>query len=311
MPKPDSFDNRQKLPEFYSTHPAQRAQITLVATPIGNLGDFTDRARQAFIRADEIWCEDTRLTQQLFSALKIESQAILKRLDEQASELELQRKLEEVSEKKRQIVVVSDAGTPGISDPGGKVVAQAIHFPDVRVQTIPGASSLLAHLAGCPMGGPRFRFIGFFPREEKDQHEVLLDFISQDQDLSLVFFESPHRIRSTLSSLQKWSELNCSNLYFSLSKELTKLHESKWMGEGPHFFEKLFEQGFDDRGEWVVSLHLPKGYVINQKTSQDWELALNCLILAEVPVKKAAQIISAQFSVAKNLAYDAAIKIKK
>src|SRR4051812_38674708 len=111
------------LDQIYQTHPAQRAKISMIATPIGNLSDLTSRAIHALEHCSELWCEDTRHTQNLLNALQINrsgDQGRLKRFDQHTVEKDIIKLLERVQEQGQWIGVVTDAGTPGVSDPGAK-----------------------------------------------------------------------------------------------------------------------------------------------------------------------------------------------
>ena len=313
MPNEESSRNRQLLPleeSIYFTHADQKAKISMISTPIGNLNDLTIRARNALEKADELWCEDTRHTQLLLNLLGI-SRPRLKRVDQHSSDDELRRMLKNVKDLGQWIGVVTDAGTPGISDPGARIAELLIEFPEVRLEPIPGASAVSAFVSISGMSSPQFTFHGFFPRKDSEILELLSDLKSYSKFESHVFFESPKRIVSTIESLSKWCEERDFTPKFVFAKELTKIHESIWQGQGRQFLEQLPSLSFDERGEWVFSVTLPKKYVINRKVQADWELTLECLIFARIPTKEAASIIADRFPVAKKLAYQSALELQK
>lgn len=324
----DHHDNRQKMPlnstreqthpdgYRYHTYPAQRAKLSMIATPIGNLDDLTPRARNALLNADELWCEDTRHTLALLQAItKNEVQARefprLRRLDQHTDEKQIKRWLEEVSAGGQWIGVVTDAGTPGVSDPGGLVTHLIPQFPLIRLEPIPGPSavSAMASIAGFEENA--FIFKGFFPRREDEIVELLNELKNSGATRNWIFFESPNRIRDTFTALSKWSAEQAFVPEFVFAKELTKLHESVYRGAGADFFESLQSKELDERGEWVIAVILPKSYVKSEKTESDWELALECLIQAQISPKEATSIIVQRFSVAKNLAYKTALEMQK
>ncbi len=313
MPTKNDSVTGQKIltvKDHYHTHPAQRARISMVATPIGNLSDMTPRARQSLVDCDEIWCEDTRHTQQLLNALKVdavEGRRRLKRFDQHVSPKDLEHLLEQVQEKGQWIVVVTDAGTPGISDPGAMIAAQIHHFPEIRIEPIPGPSAVSAFVSIAGFQDNSFKFQGFFPREPKDAME-LLDELGAG---GTIFFESPKRIRETIKILKQWCETSGIILKFCFAKELSKIYETIYSGTGISFLDELLGQDFDERGEWVFSVYLSNENVKNKKPVSEWELAMKCLIDAEIPTKTASQIIASHYQIAKNLAYQYAIDLQK
>jgi 16S rRNA (cytidine1402-2'-O)-methyltransferase len=309
MPNEELPHNRQNLPKadsIYYTHPAQKARISMIAVPIGNLADITHRALDALEKVDELWCEDTRHTQALLNALGI-SRPRLKRVDQHTSMEEFKKLLKGVEDSGQWIGVVTDAGTPGISDPGAKIVELLTEFPRVRVEPIPGPSAVSAFVSIAGITSGLFQFQGFFPRNDSDIDQLLSDLKDNAKLESHVFFESPNRVSHSVGALKKWCETLDFTPKFVFAKELTKLHETIWSGEGLKFLEWLQLQSFDERGEWVFSITLPKNYVINRKAQADWELTLECLIEAEISTKDAANLIASRFSVAKKLAYQTAL----
>ena len=313
MPNEKNSDNRQNLPKedsIYFTHPAQKARISMIAVPIGNLSDVTHRALDALERVDELWCEDTRHTQALLNALGIQ-RTRLKRVDQHTTEAEYKKLLKSVEDSGQWIGVVTDAGTPGVSDPGAKISEMIPSFPRVRLEPIPGPSAVSAFVSIAGVSSGTFQFQGFFPRNDSDIVQLLSDLKDTAKCESHLFFESPNRIAHTVSALKSWCETLDFIPKFVFAKELTKLHETLWVGDGLGFLEWLQAQGFDERGEWVFSITLPKSYVINRKAQADWELTLECLIEAGISTKDAASLISSRFSVAKKLAYNTSLEIQK
>ncbi len=290
----------------YQTHPAQRAKISMIATPIGNLADITPRAIQALEQCDELWCEDTRHTQNLLNALKIDRHR-LRRFDQHTPEKELHQLLERVQEQGQWIGVVTDAGVPGISDPGAKIVENIFQYPEIKIEPIPGVSAVSAFVSIAGFSDSSFCFQGFFPRERNDALALLNSLYCS----ATVFFDSPKRIRETIETLKIWSEALDFTPQFCFAKELTKIHETVYAGKGTKFIELFLGQDFDERGEWVFSIELPKNYLKNKKVVAEWELTLECLIEAEIPTKKAAQLVSSKFEIAKNLAYQKALELQK
>ncbi len=292
----------------YHTSPDQKARISMIATPIGNLSDISVRARETLQSVHELWCEDTRHTQSLLIALGI-SRGRLLRVDQHIGDEELKKMLANVENSGQWIGMVSDAGTPGVSDPGAKIAELLADFPGIRIEAVPGASAVSAFVSVGGVNGA-FSFQGFFPRSDSDKIQLLNDLKDHEPTNTWIFFESPNRIEGTISALRNWCETLEFTPKFVFAKELTKLHESIWSGQGAQFLEWFQQQNVDERGEWVFSIKLPKDCVINKKTEGDWEVTLECLIEAGISTKDAAALISGRFLIAKKLAYQFALEIQ-
>ncbi len=287
----------------------------MIAVPIGNLGDITERAMRTIEVCDELWCEDTRHTQALLNALGMESKRV-RRVDQHITESDLNHLLERVDEQGQHIGVVTDAGTPGLSDPGSKIIERMTRFSRIRIEPIPGASSLTCFISIAGFSENTFVFQGFFPRSTGDAEELLSEIKGSTSARSFVFFESPNRIRDTIECLKVWCEEPEFTPKFILAKELTKLHETIWMGDGAEFLDHLLQQQFDERGEWVFGIELSadwlsKNDVKNRKADTDWVLSLDCLISAGISTKQASHVIAEKYKIAKNLAYREALELQK
>jgi 16S rRNA (cytidine1402-2'-O)-methyltransferase len=195
--------------------------LYVVATPIGNLSDITLRALDVLKRVDRIACEDTRQTQKLLNHFAISTPTVSCH-----EHNERQRAAELIADLKNgvRVALVSDAGTPGISDPGSWLVREAI-AAGVRVIPIPGANAALGALAASGAAA-EFQFVGFLPEKvgaRRTRLETLLaDFDSAEPPRVLVFYEAPHRILLTLGDLE---ELGGAERRVVLARELTKMHE--------------------------------------------------------------------------------------
>ena len=317
MPTKKEPHNRQSLPSeqnqlspFYQTHPAQRAKVSMIATPIGNLSDISPRAEQVIQDCDELWCEDTRHTLALLNALKLGPKR-LRRLDQHTDDVEIRKLLKGVQEQGQRIGVVTDAGTPGISDPGARVVALVTEFSDIKLEPIPGPSAVSTILSVVGLEENSFSFQGFFPRDLPSASELLKNIQEDKLTRSFIFFESPFRIRDTVNVLLNWSKSLDFIPQFFFGKELTKIHETFFSGQGTEFLEQMLAQGFDERGEWVFLIVIPKSYVKNKVEDSSWRVTLECLISAGISTKDSSVLISQRFSVAKKLAYQEALEIQK
>jgi 16S rRNA (cytidine1402-2'-O)-methyltransferase len=194
--------------------------LYLVATPIGNLGDITLRAIDVLRRADRIACEDTRQTQKLLNHFEIATPTVSCHAhNERTRAAELTAAILRGSA----IALVSDAGMPGISDPGHILVAAAI-AAGIRVFPIPGANAALSALIASGLPAAEFTFLGFLP-EKSGARRTRLEALAReaaDAPRTLVFYEAPHRIAQTLADLEAvWG----AGLGIVVARELTKIHE--------------------------------------------------------------------------------------
>ncbi len=199
----------------------ERGALQVVATPIGNLGDLTPRAREALAAADVIAAEDTRRTLQLLSALGIARPLIS--LYEHNEAQRVPQLLARLAAGET-VALVSDAGMPLISDPGFELVRAAAGAGH-RIEVLPGASAITTALAGAGLPAQRFCFEGFLPPRAAERRALLAGLASEPR--TLVFFETPHRIREALADL--CAELGAER-EAALARELTKAHESFYRG---------------------------------------------------------------------------------
>lgn len=219
--------------------------LSVVATPIGNLGDITLRALETLKEADAIACEDTRVTSKLLARYSIEKPLLV--YHAQSGKLSATRILSQLEEGKR-IALVTDAGTPGISDPGTELVRLVRdHFgTDVRIETIPGATALTAALSIAGVPTNQFIFFGFLPH--KKGRQTLFKEIA-DLDRTAVFYESPHRIEKALASL---AEVLPEDRKVLVLRELTKMHEALIEGNAVEVVQHFADNPGQVRGEFVV-----------------------------------------------------------
>lgn len=230
--------------------------LSIIATPIGNLEDITLRAIKVLTNAEIILCEDTRVTKRLLDRHNIKKHTLSYHAHSKLSRVE--EIITHLKEGKN-LALVSDAGTPGISDPGSELVkkvrselANEIRTGVVKIESIPGPSALTAALsiAGVPCAD--FTFLGFLPH--KKGRETLFREISESER-TMVFYESPHRIMKTLESLEE--HLNGNSDKFSpqtvtVCRELTKIFEEIVQGTAKEV-KNYFEEHLDKiKGEFVV-----------------------------------------------------------
>jgi len=219
--------------------------LSVVATPIGNMEDITLRAIRTLGEVDYVLAEDTRVTGKLLK--KHDISTVLKRYDAHASEKVHQQVLDDLAEGKH-IALVSDAGTPGVSDPGVLIVRDA-RAAGARIEAIPGPSAVTAAFSIAGLIGNQFSFLGFVPHKKGRQtfFKAL-----EDYDHPVIFFESTHRIMKTLESLSIQTENSPIDWTITIARELTKMHEEVVTGSSSEVLE-YFESNTDhQRGEFVV-----------------------------------------------------------
>ncbi|HEY5438221.1 MAG TPA: 16S rRNA (cytidine(1402)-2'-O)-methyltransferase [Acidimicrobiales bacterium] len=192
-------------------------QLVLVATPLGNLGDISRRALELLEIADVIYCEDTRRSSTLFSAHRIRVNGRLHALHEH-NEASLCAQIVDQVAVGQTVVLISDAGTPGISDPGSRVV-RAVSEAGLVVTTAPGPSALIAALTISGLATDRFAMEGFMPRKSGEREALYAQW--RHEARTIVFYESPQRLAATLAELTPhFGERNV-----AVAREITKLHE--------------------------------------------------------------------------------------
>jgi 16S rRNA (cytidine1402-2'-O)-methyltransferase len=273
--------------------------LYVVATPIGNTADITLRALHVLALVDRIAAEDTRNTGQLLTRYGISKPLVAVH---EHNEREAALKLIEQLRAGERIAYVSDAGTPGISDPGAKLV-DAVRAARLPVIPLPGANAAATALsvAGDWAGG--FTFAGFLPPKAKQRAAALQQL--KAHPYALVFYEAPHRIAETLAAL---ADVLGGERRLLVARELTKLHEDLFQGtlaEGPGW---LAADANRARGEFVLVVEgAPPSDGDDDPAAHD---ALLKLLLEEVPVKGAAKLAAALTGASRNTLYARALTLK-
>lgn len=229
----------------------------IVATPIGNLGDITLRAIETLKSVDLILCEDTRVTKKLLDKYGINKPTMSFHAQSKLSKTD---KIFELLEEGKDLALVSDAGTPTISDPGAMLIARikerfvqgrSLKEPsqgpsfEIQVIPIPGPTALIAALSASGLTTHEFTFLGFLPH--KKGRETLFKEIAQSER-TMIFYESPHRILKTLESLEKF----CPNKKVCVARELTKIYEEFQTGTASELLTYYTQNPDKIRGEFVV-----------------------------------------------------------
>jgi 16S rRNA (cytidine1402-2'-O)-methyltransferase len=276
------------------------ATLYVVATPIGNLADISLRALHVLNLVDAIACEDTRHTQPLLRTygINVGSNKPMLALH-QHNELEATEQIISRLQRGERIAFVSDAGTPGVSDPGSKLVA-GVRAAGYRVMPLPGASSVttLLSVAGITQSD-HFTFMGFLPTKSMERDAAVLTL--QANPSSIVLLEAPHRIEAVAKAL---GVLGARQL--TIGRELTKQFEEIATFAADQFSVWLLQDSNRQRGEFVLVLHP----LVSVAENEDAPRILK-LLLAELPLKTAVKLASDITGAPRNALYDAALRLKE
>ena len=272
-----------------------KGKLYVVATPIGNLDDISIRAKRTLEESSWIACEDTRHSGRLLNHLGIQKTLYsLHEFNEKNQSLQLIRKLEQGESG----ALISDAGTPLISDPGFELIKLA-HESNIQVIPIPGACALIAALSALAIGGNGFHFDGFLPAKKGARLQRLTELKGAPE--TLVFYEAPHRIKATLEAL---CEVFGEHRFAGIARELTKKFESVYRDT----LGNLKEADIPEKGEFVIIVAgAPKVEVNSQASS--WQSILETL-LKELPLKQAVSLTVQLTGAKKNEVYDFGLEIK-
>jgi 16S rRNA (cytidine1402-2'-O)-methyltransferase len=273
-------------------------RLVLVGTPIGNLGDLSARAVEALTEADTIACEDTRRTRALLSHLGLAAGRRLVAVHDH-NEAAAVRDLLDRLDRGERVVVVTDAGMPGISDPGERLVAAAAAAGHV-VEVVPGPSAVLAALVVSGLSTSRFCFEGFLPRKGSARTKRLAELAAEPR--TIVLFEAPHRVRQAVADLAAAAG---GTRRVALARELTKLHEEVWRGTLGGAVEHLAAK--EPRGEYVLVVDgappaAPPG-------EADVEAALRARLEAGSDKRSAVAEVTTSLGVPKRMVYDIALRL--
>jgi 16S rRNA (cytidine1402-2'-O)-methyltransferase len=275
--------------------------LYVVATPIGNLDDISARALQILRAAHLIAAEDTRHSGRLLAHFGIEKPLIS--LHEHNEQSRIPRILSEL-QAGNNIALISDAGTPLISDPGF-LLLRSIRELGLKVIPIPGPSSVLAALSVAGLPTNRFAFEGFLPAKSQARRERLK--LLKNSRYTMIFFESSHRIRA---SLEDMSELLSKNRKALLARELTKFFEQSHYADLAELCVWLREDDNRCKGEFVIVVEGADSLTAEQTELQEGEGILQ-ILLDELPLKQAVKIAGKITGLNKNKLYELALSLKK
>lgn len=283
-----------------STRVQQTAGVLyIVATPIGNLEDLSARAIETLKKVDVVAAEDTRHSRRLLQHLGLRKTMLA--LHEH-NERERSDGVLDLLEKGSSIALVSDAGTPLISDPGYVLVREA-RSRGLVVTPIPGACALIAALSAAGLPTDRFRFEGFLPAK-RGARRAALEALKHEV-ATLVFYESPHRILETAAEI---AETFGDNREVVFGRELTKAFETFYAGAAAEVSAQLAADPYAVKGEFVVMVH-GATQAPEEGVNLDVDLLLR-LLTVELPVKKVARMAADLTGLSKNELYQRALDIK-
>ncbi|MEA2827989.1 MAG: rRNA (cytidine1402-2-O)-methyltransferase [Actinomycetota bacterium] len=272
--------------------------LVLVGTPIGNLGDLSPRAVEVLRTADVIACEDTRRTRQLLTAAGVPARGRLIAVHDHNEAAQVGGVLSRLAAG-QQVAVVTDAGMPGVSDPGERLVAAAVAAGH-RVDVVPGPSAAVAALvvSGLPTG--RWCFEGFLPRKGRDRSRRLAELAVEPR--TSVLFESPRRVQATVGDLVAAVG---GERRVAIARELTKRFEDVWRGTLADAVEHL--AAAEALGEYVLVV---EGAPAREPaTESDVEDGLRVRLAAGMPTRDAVAEVAAELAVPKRQVYDAALRL--
>ncbi|MBT3644900.1 MAG: 16S rRNA (cytidine(1402)-2'-O)-methyltransferase [Gammaproteobacteria bacterium] len=268
----------------------------MVATPIGNLKDISLRALEILASVDLVAAEDTRHTRRLLDHFEIKQKLIAFHDHNERRQTDL---LVDRIKAGESVALVSDAGTPLISDPGFRLV-RAARAADVVVEAVPGASALTAALSVSGLPTDQFQFLGFLPAKGR---ATRLAEVSQYPG-TIILYEAPHRMASLLETVL---EVLGGDRELVICRELTKLYEQVVQGLAGEVRDQMIRGEIPARGEFVV---LISGATIVQSVAQiELDDCLR-LLIAELPISKAAELAGKMLGLKRNLVYKRALALK-
>ena len=274
-----------------------RGTFYIVATPIGNLDDFTDRAKRVLHEVDYIAAEDTRHSKRLMNHFGIDTKLFALH---DHNERDKAAYIASLLSEGKNVALISDAGTPLISDPGYHVV-NYLRQEGHKVTPVPGPSALITALCASGLPTDRFSFVGFLPAKSKSRRDEMSSWVPSLG--TVVFYESTHRILDCLADLEAvWGE----RVQVALARELTKTFETFLSGSVSEIKQILEDDSNQTRGEFVMMVSLPA-------VEEDHSEALKILkiLLKELPVKQAAALAAEITGEKKNALYKQALAMNE
>lgn len=279
--------------------------LYIVATPIGNLGDITKRSIEILESIDIILCEDTRTSSHLLNYLNIKTKLISYH---KFNEIERSKEVINLLKNDKNIALITDAGTPCISDPGSILVRECIEN-NIEVFSLPGASAVITSLTLSGLKINNFAFYGFLERKKKQQILQLKEINNNDIEI-VIFYESPKRIVETLKNILEVMN----DPYIVVLNDLTKKFEKKYYGKTSLVIEKLCNNLNHELGEYVIIVSKnKKDDVLDNEEFTLEALLIDTVIKEKCTIKEGIQKLSLKYKnkYSKNEIYNASLNIKK
>lgn len=281
------------------------SKIYVVPTPIGNLSDMSKRSLETLEFCNFILAEDTRHTQKLLNFFEVKTKLIsYHKFNEKTRSKEI---VDKITEENLDVALVTDAGTPCISDPGYELIKIAREH-SIEIIGLPGASAITVALSISGIPTEQFAFYGFLPRKKSELEDEILK-VSKNKVKTFVIYESPKRIENLLKTLQNFMP----NAQVCVCKELTKVYEKSFYGTLESVISSIEDDKDADRGEYVVV-----GYNNDYKDDESNNLDISLeailfdkLISKKYSLKDAIKEVVSENTVSKNEVYKASLEIKK
>jgi 16S rRNA (cytidine1402-2'-O)-methyltransferase len=272
--------------------------LYIVATPIGNLADISQRALDILTQVDVIACEDTRHTQKLLSAYSIKNKTLSLH---DHNEKQRQEYIAHLLQQGKSIALVSDAGTPLISDPGFHLVRYCRAL-GLTVSPIPGACAAIAALSVAGLPTDRFTFEGFLPAKSNARQVKLAELAHEER--TIVFYDAPRRALETITDIVT---VLGGDRYVVIAREITKTFETIYSDSAENLLQWLTNDANQLKGEMVLII---EGHKIDQHALAPQIIETLKLLVTELPPKKACAIAAKIYGVKKNSLYEVALALK-
>lgn len=292
---------------MFTTYNTEYGTLYIVSTPIGNFRDLSPRAIEILSTVDMIAAEDTRRTIILLNKIGIRNQLVS---NHNYNEYNRVRYFIDQLKEGKNIAIVTDAGTPCISDPGNALIKTAIQ-EDIRILGVPGCCAAINALVVSGFDLSSFLFYGFFPRENGERMKLLRKMRRETITRTYVFYESPKRILSTVSFFAD----NDAGCQMSLSNDMTKPYERTYRGTPAEVRDMLLENEHYDKGEYVLNVEVDREYLITETehTVSPEALLTEMMVTNNCSVKEAIKLALAEETntYSKNELYAASIRLKE
>ena len=266
------------------------SNLYIVATPIGNLDDITLRAKKILQNVEIIIAENTYNSKKLLK--KINSNARIIQYNDHSKEKDIEYILDILS--RNDIALITDAGTPGVCDPGALIVKISKKY-NHKIIPIPGPSSIVAAFSVSGISSNEFQFIGFLPKKQKARQDKILEI--KNSTIPTVMFESPHRFNQTIIDIEKIMP----NREIFIAKEITKIFETLIHGNAEKI-QSIFSKE-NIKGEFVIIINGDKKKKNNTAKNNDIEKILKTMKRENISGKVASKIVSENFNISKSSAY--------